>query len=74
MMSLKLSDLRKSTTFRFLNDQNDQQTYTYLGRVRMYDRWGRSLGWGFSYIKNDDSHNRAEQILEDTSVEIIKLI
>jgi len=50
-MTVTLSQISKGEFFRF---PGRKRVLIYLGKVRMYNRWGEYKGWGFEY--NDYEH------------------
>jgi hypothetical protein len=63
----KISKLKKGDFFK-LNGK--KKVYQYDGKVRMYDRWGKYKGWGYSYIPVDDVWSGGKETFADVIVEI----
>lgn len=67
MEKTNISKLKKGEYFRF---GGKKMVHIYDGKTRMYDKWGKYKGWGFSYTPTDDVWGGGEEIFRDVEVEI----
>jgi hypothetical protein len=63
----KLSKLKKGDYFRFAGKK---KVFTYDGKTRIYDKWGKYKGFGYGMIPNDDVWGGWKSQLKDAAVEI----
>lgn len=63
----KLSKLKKGDYFRF---SAKKKVFTYVGKNRMYDKWGTYKGFGFEYQPHNDILGSSQSQLKDATVEI----
>ena len=46
-----ISTLKKGEYFKRVSGK---RIYIYEGKCRMYDKWGKYIGWGFEFTPVDD--------------------
>lgn len=61
------SKIKKGEYFRFLNAT---RVYIYQGKVRCYDKWGKFVKWGFSYVPFDDCLRDYKETRTDREIQI----
>ena len=62
-----ISTLKKGDYFK---RSTGNKVYIYDGKCRMYDKWGKYIGWGFEFTPVDDIWGGGMSTKTDISVEV----
>ena len=62
-----ISTLKKGEYFKRVSGK---RIYIYEGKCRMYDKWGKYKGWGFSFTPVDDIWGGGMSTKTNISVEV----
>lgn len=65
--TVSISTLKKGEYFRRVSGK---RIYVYEGKCRMYDKWGKYKGWGFSFTPVDDIWGGGMSTKTNISVEV----